>query len=97
MNVITLLEQFKELYPDLFALACLHEILRIPYQYEGIARARKQHVQPLGRRHESDIMVRVAASESSDNDLALVALVVVYSTKSTSAQKGNHDSLMSHQ
>ena len=97
MNVITLFEQFKELHPDFFAFASLHKVLRIAYQYEGIARARKQHIQPLWCRHESDIMVRVAASESSDNDLALVALVVVYSTKSTSAQKCSHDSLMSHQ
>ena len=54
------------------------EGFRVTDDYQTIASSREQDVQPLGCTHEADVAMLVASCQACDDDIALLALEIVY-------------------
>jgi hypothetical protein len=73
----TILQQVKELIPKFFALAGMKERLGIPNQDHGVTSSGKEDIQTLWRRHETNVMIRIASRESDDDYVILFSLIIV--------------------
>lgn len=71
------LEQIEEFGVNLLASTGAHERRSVANHNKGISCTRKQDVETLGRRHESDVVVRVASGKGDDDDFTLFTLVIV--------------------
>lgn len=63
--------------PYTFTLLITEESFRAPNHNQSISGARKEHVEPLWGRHETDVSVLVTPGQARDYDFALLTLIVI--------------------
>ena len=50
---------------------------QIPNQYETVSGPGQEDVQPLGSRHEANVVILIAPREGGNHDFTLLALIVI--------------------
>jgi hypothetical protein len=75
--VVALLEKTEEWSPSASAFTAGKESFRVSHDHNGVAGTRQQDVETLWGYHKANITFAVAATQASDDNIALFALVIV--------------------
>ena len=77
MKVSLLADMIQEWRPDFSSLFGMRERVRVPNHDERVSSSGKQHIQALGRVHEPNVVVAVAATQAHDDDITFFSLVII--------------------
>ena len=78
VDMVLAFERAQQHLPRFAALSGLHESVRVADHDQRVPCTREQDGQALRRRHEPDIMARIAPRKRDYHDVAFFPLVVVY-------------------
>jgi hypothetical protein len=78
-HLVNLVNELEEFAPEALSLPSFHKGLRVPDEDESVSCTGDEDVKALRGVHETDVAGVIRPHQTSNDNIALLALVVIYS------------------